>query len=302
MLILNEEKYAESVFNGSNTQVKSIVAQIGYVTRYQLYVLGYDDATNYMNAVKWANRYCKNFDESCYSNLVADAVKKAHKTPFYYIDSLKITKSELEAISSLNDLRAEKVLFVLLCMAKQQSVAYGFTNGLVRYSITDLCKTARISVPADDREYILYRIIQHGALGYPKKNNTKCLIVNFIDNADEVVLDLNDLDCEELAYIYLNWKNNGKGYTRCEWCGKIMKQSKKQHNRFCHECIDIVGDVSDNMKAIQCVDCGKIVHVSVMNTETNRCEECYKEYRKQCVRDNVKRFREKQNVISALKS
>jgi hypothetical protein len=290
MLILNEEKYAQDVFSGNNTKVKSVVAQIGYVTRYQLHVLGYDDDSNYKNTVKWANKYCKNFDESSYSNLVSDAVKKAHKHPFYYIDSLKITKSELDVIASLNDLRAEKVLFVLLCMAKQQSVSYGFTNGLVKYSITELCKTARISVPAEDREYILYRIVQSGALGYPKKNDTKCLIVNCINNDDEVVLDLNDVDCEELAYIYLNWKNGGKGYVRCELCGKIMKQSKKQHNRFCHECLEIVGDVPDDMKVIQCIDCGKMVHVSVLNTKTCRCEECQQETQRKLNKERQKRW------------
>ena len=83
--------------------------------------------------------------------MISDAIKRAHKKPFYYIENIKITQSELDIISSLGNLRAEKILFVLLCMAKQQAISNGFTNGLVKYSITDLCKTARISVPADDR-------------------------------------------------------------------------------------------------------------------------------------------------------
>jgi hypothetical protein len=124
-------------------------------------------------------------------------------------------------------------------MAKQQSAAYGFTNGLVRYSITDVCKMARISVPSEEREYILYNIIQHGLLDYPKKNDTKCLIVKFANKDDEAVLNLDEIDCEELAYIYLNWKNGGKGYTRCQRCSRLCKQSKTKPRKYCEECANL---------------------------------------------------------------
>ena len=236
MLILNEEKYAKTVYDGRNTEIKSVMSKIRYITRYLLYVENKSDEENYATTVEWMKKYQDNFDESCYSNLISDAIKKAYKYPFYDIENIKITKSELDIISSLDNLRAEKILFVLLCMAKQQKISNGFIDGLVRYSITELCKTARISVPADDREYILYDIIQRGFLGYPKKNDTQCLIVNFINDDDEAVLTLDDIDCCELAYVYLNWKNNGSGYTRCQKCNRLIKQSKTKPRKYCEEC------------------------------------------------------------------
>ena len=236
MLILNEKKYAQDLYDGINKDIKSVVSKIGYITRHLLYSLNQSDEDNYKNTVDWLKKNHNNFDEVYYSNLISDAIKKAHKKPFYCIESIKITKSELDKISSLDNLRAEKILFVLLCMAKQQEMSNGFTNGLVKYSITDLCKTARISVPADEREYILYDIVQKGLLGYPKKNNTQCLIVNFIDNDDEVILNLDEADCCELAYIYLSWKNDGKGYTKCQRCKRMIKQSKTKPKKYCEEC------------------------------------------------------------------
>lgn len=236
MLILNEEKYAKAVYDGINTKIKSVMPKIRYITRYLLYTEQKSDEEIYKATVAWMKKYHDNFDESCYSNLISDAIKGAHKYPFYNIESIKITQSELEIISSLDNLRAEKVLFVLLCMAKQQSVSNGFTNGLVKYSVTELCKTARISVPAEDREYILYDIVQRGFLGYPKKNNTQCLIVNCINDEDEAVLTLDEIDCQELAYIYLDWKNDGKGYTRCQKCNRLIKQSKTKPRKYCEEC------------------------------------------------------------------
>ena len=236
MLILNEKKYAENLYYGNNDEVKTIVAKIGYITRYHLYELTYNDEDNYKFTVEWMLQHHNHFDESYYSNLISDAIKRAHKMPFYNIENIKITQSELDIIASLNNLRAEKVLFVLLCMAKQQSIANGFTNGLVKYSLPDLCKTSRISVPAEDREYILHNIIQNGFLGYPKKNNTQCLIVNFIDESGDAVLTLDETDCKELAYLYLSWKNNGKGYTRCKECNILIKQSKTKPRKYCEEC------------------------------------------------------------------
>lgn len=236
MLILNEEKYAKTIYDGINNEVKSVLAKIRYITRYCLYGKNMTDEENYRETVTWMTKHHNNFDESCYSNVISDAIKQAHKYPFYNIDNIKVTQSELKIISSLDNLRAEKVLFVLLCMAKQQSISNGFTNGLVKYSVTELCKMARISVPAEDREYILYDIVQKGFLGYPKKNNTQCLIVNFINDEDETVLTLDEVDCQELAYIYLNWKNNSKGYTRCQRCNKLIKQSKTKPRKYCEEC------------------------------------------------------------------
>lgn len=239
MLILNEEKYAKDLYDGKNQDVKSIMAKIRYVTRYLVHSKLKSDDDVYKETVKWLRQHHNNFDESSYSNVISDAIKAAEKYPFYIIDNIKITQSELEAISSLDNLRAEKILFVLLCMAKQQSMANGFTNGLVKYSITDLCKAARVSVPADDREYILYEIVQKGLLGYPKKNNTQCLIVNFI-NTDEIALELNEDDCRELAYVYLNWKNDGNGYTKCQRCNRWMKQSKTKPKKYCEDCAKVV--------------------------------------------------------------
>ena len=235
MLILNEEKYAKALYDGVNTEVKSVMAKIRYVARYLIHSEHQSDEEAYQHTVEWMKEHHDNFDESCYSNLISDTVKKARQYPFYIIDNLKITQSELNIISSLDNLRAEKVLFVLLCMAKQQKLSNGFTNGLVKYSITELCKLARVSVPAEDREYILYEIVQRGLLGYPKKNNTQCLIVNFMD-INDVVLELDEIDCQELAYVYLSWKNKGKGYTKCQQCHRLIKQSKTKPRKYCESC------------------------------------------------------------------
>jgi hypothetical protein len=295
MLILNEAEYARDIYIGKDVGVKSIMEQIRYITRYLIFSEQQDDECVYVNTIKWLKSHRNNFDESYYCNIISDAIQKAHKYPFYVIDNIQVTKSELDTISSLGDLRAEKVCFVLLCMAKQQRMSNGFTNGLVKYSITEVCKLARVSVPSDDREYIFHKILKNGLISTPKKNDTKCLIVNFIDFND-VVLELNELDCQELAYAYLNWKNKGEGYGRCEFCGRLMKQSKNKPKRFCEECSSKIGDIADDEKVISCVDCGKLVYIPVLNTKTCRCKECQGVVNEQlnriASRERMKKYRE----------
>lgn len=297
MLILNEEKYAKRLYLGNNDDIKSISEKIRYITRYHLYALKYDDNRNYHDTVTWMNENHSNFDENCYSKLIADAIKGAHKFPFYNIDNIPITKSELENIVSLNNLRAEKVLFVLLCMAKQQAISKCFSNGLVKYSITTLCKMARISVPASDREYILHSIVRTGLLSYPKKNNTQCLFVNFIDDG-EIVMNLNEADCKELAYTYLNWKNNYSGYTRCECCGRLIKVFKNKIKKFCESCSTLIGDVPDGKNVILCDDCGRPVYISMFDNETCRCESCNYVYQKERNAIKNKAYRHRKKLMS----
>ena len=59
--------------------------------------------------------------------------------------------------------------------------------------------------------------------------------MNFI-NTDEIELELDEADCQELAYVYLNWKNGGKGYAKCKKCSRWMKQSKTKPKKYCEDC------------------------------------------------------------------
>lgn len=271
MMILNEEKYARDLLLGKNKEVKSAIKKIGYITRYNAQILGKDEDENYKSTVQWMLKHQDNFDEFSYSNAISRAIKGSKKMRLYKIDNIIITKNELEIIKSLQNIREEKVLFALLCMAKQQALSIGFTDGLVKYSITDLCKMARISVPADDREYILHDILTKGLISCPKKNDTKCLKVNFIDVDGDAQLILDEVDCQELAYVYLREKD-GKGFRHCKSCGRLMRSNGRKD--VCTYCEHSTKDTTH----IWCIDCGDEVQISERDGKTCRCEECKRYY------------------------
>lgn len=286
-MILNEEKYAKDVLTGQRDDVKSIRQKIDLIARYNHHVLHKNSDDSYSSIIKWLEKHHDIFSEQSYSNIISDCIKKAAKRPFYDIDSVKITKKEMDIITAQNNLRYEKILFVLLCMAKVQKASYGFDNGLVSYNITDLFKTARVSVPVDERENILHQFLKLDLIGLPMKNDTKCLFVKFVDEyEDDIVLELNEQDCGELAYAYLKYTGKSKVF-RCAKCGKLIKQSKK-FGDLCKGC----QESTTNMRTKWCIDCGKEFQIDSRNMTKCRCEQCQHVVDKEKTRQRVQKYRE----------
>lgn len=286
-MILNEERFARDVLTGQRDDVKSIKQKIDLIARYNHYVLHKSSGDSYSSIVKWLEKHHDIFSEQGYSNIISDCINKASKRPFYHVDSVKITKKEMDVIASQNNLRYEKILFVLLCMAKIQKISYGFDNGLISYNITELFKTSRVSVPVDEREKILHEFLKLELIGLPFKNDTKCLFVKFIDESeDDIVLELNEQDCSELAYAYLKYTGKSKVF-RCFKCGKLIKQSKK-FGDMCKGCKDSPTDT----KTKWCVDCGKEFSVDIRNMTKCRCNECQYEHRKEWDRERKRKLKD----------
>lgn len=276
MIVLNEERYARDVLTGRRTDVTNIIEKIDLISRYNYHVLNKSEDESYKSIVKWLEKHHDIFCEQNYSNIISKYINKAKKSPFYHIDSIKITRSEMNIIQSQKNLRYEKLLFVLLCLAKVQKVSYKFENNLINYDIRQLFKMARVSVPADMREDILHDFLVAGLIELPKKNDTKCLFVKFVDNNEnDIAFEVDEKDCSDLAYCYLYFvkKNN---VFRCAKCKKLTKQSKK-FGDICQECRESDG----SQRILWCVDCGEEFAVNVKDTMSYRCEECYSIYRKQ---------------------
>lgn len=287
MMILNEEKYAKDVLTGQRDDVKTIRQKIDLIARYNHHVLHKNSDDNYSSIVKWLEKHHDIFSEQGYSKIISDCIKKVAKRPFYKINSIKVTKKEMDVIVAQDNLRHEKILFVLLCMAKMQKLAYCFDNGLISYNITEVFKAARVSVPVDEREDILHKLLKLELIGLPVKNDTKCMFVKFMDESDEdVVLELNEQDCRELAYAYLRYTGKSK-ISRCSKCGKLIKQSKK-FGDMCNDCQESDTDV----KTRWCIDCGDVVYLeNNKDSRTCRCKECQRNKQLEYQRISMSKYR-----------
>jgi hypothetical protein len=255
---------------------------------------------NYDAILSYMRKNCTDFYEEKYFKIIYRNIASAKKYKFRDVEPVKITRSEIDKVAELNDIRKEKIAFTLLAVAKYYNNVSDDNNNRMYISISDLFKMARVSIPCKERATYLHFAYENGMLIEHTLVGTNLKIVSFVDDDSEVVMKLGEGDYKELAYTYLNYKTGG--YKACKGCGRLFKMHKSEPGRlYCKECGK--KEEKSEFKVIQCVDCGIEFAVSSSNAETNRCEECYKEYRRKykAEKERERRVRLKDIVDSDLK-
>lgn len=241
------------------------------LARYNYHILGMNKENNYDSILAYMIKNCNDFYEEKYFKIIYRNIASAKKYKFRSVAPVIITKSEIDKISSLNDIRKEKIAFVLLAIAKYYNNVSPDNNNRMYISISDLFKLARVSIPSKERAGYLHFAYQEGILAEHLFVGTNLKIVDFVDNNSEMVMELCEDDYKELAYTYLNYKSGG--YKRCKNCGRLFKMHKSAPGRlYCKECGE--KETTGEFKIIKCVDCGNDIILSKYDTETCRCEEC----------------------------
>lgn len=257
------------------------------LARYNHHILEMKKEDNYDAILAYMTKNCSDFYEEKYFKIIYRNIASAKKYKFRSVDPVVITKSEIDKIASLNDIRKEKIAFVLLAVAKYYNNVSEDNNNRMYISISDLFKLARVSIPCKDRAGYLHFAYQDGILIEHTFVGTNLKIVAFVDNDSEPVIELGEDDYKELAYAYLNYKNGG--YKHCKGCGKLFKMHKNSPGRlYCKECGQ-KEEVSE-FKAVKCVDCGEDIMINKYDTETCRCEECKEIHIKKLRSEQNKRY------------
>lgn len=266
------------------------------LARYNYHVLGMKKEDNYDAILSYMRKNCADFYEEKYFKVIYRNIASAKKYKFRDVDSVKITKNEIDKIAELNDIRKEKIAFVLLAVAKYYNNVSDDNNNRMYISISDLFKMARVSIPCKERATYLHFAYENGMLIEHTLVGTNLKVVSFVDDESEVVMELGEGDYKELAYTYLNYKNGG--YKACKNCGKLFKMHKNAPGRlYCKECGH--KEETSEFKVIKCVDCGADVVVSTSNSETTRCESCYEVYRRNYFKEKKREYRLKNKMSTA---
>lgn len=271
------------------------------------YNISHDEQVILQYIETWMNDKTTIYHLSSYAKTIKKYIKKMKKMPWRDIkDTIKIKKSELDYISSFDDIRKEKVLFSYLAVAKFKDACRKSPTHWEDENDTVIFKMAKVPIPAKDRDYFINDLI-HGdnpaAIRESYKNDDTSKRIDYIsdDENDPVVLELDETNYYELAFTYLNWKNGG-GYKKCKNCGKLFKvrgnvigkniNMNEQNNNslYCRTCAPKYEPkykdkdeytLDYEPKKIICVDCGEVVYINnYKNNTTYRCEYCQHEANK----------------------
>lgn len=207
--------------------------------RYNYFIKNLTDKKNYNDIIDFitSNSTVGLTDFDIYE-FVNKAINSAKRVGLKRVDHIYITKSELSFIASLNDIKLEKIAFVLLALAKYHNEVSGEDNNMVYIKLSEVKNMARINMSRVDFEYFYANLYDKNVLQRNMSPTSTIQIVDFVshNSDDEIAFELKEVDYLELAYVYLSWKNNGKGYTRCQKCDRLMRQSKTKPRKYCEEC------------------------------------------------------------------
>lgn len=257
------------------------------LARYNHHMLQMKKEDNYDAILAYMVKNCRDFYEEQYFKIIYRNISSAKKYKFRNVDKVQITRAEMDKITALNDIRKEKIAFVLLSVAKYYNNVSSDNNNRMYMSISDLFKLARVSIPCKDRASYLHFAYQNGMLVEHTFVGTNLKVVGFIDDDSDVIMELTEDDYKELAYTYLNYKNGG--YKHCKCCGRLFKMKKGSPGRlYCKECGQ--KEEINEFKIIQCIDCGVDIVINKFDTETCRCEECKELHIKNLRKEQNKRY------------
>lgn len=277
MNFLFDEQFAiENMIKMRVVDNDNVFSTIKDIARYNYWVKNMDDDSNYIDILRYLQQNGKNINEESVYMIIDDCVKKSRKYQFKHVDEVCITKSELQFIGSLENIKQEKVAFVLLAVAKYYDVIRGTQFHTAYMRNADICKLARVTIPVKDRDvfmqfaYDCNILSRHNRAGSIEK---KVLIVSS-DDDDDVVLRLKENDFKDLAYTYLAYKTP-HNFRRCIVCKRWMKKDSKDR-QVCDVCSKKNDMYMSMYKMIECKDCGKSVYISIHNKRTIRCDDCQK--------------------------
>ena len=285
----NEKSKIYSIVEDGDVNGLTINKAIWNAAIYYTQLNPVDKKDVFWKIVEFMNKNYSDFMYQGYVSVINRDINKAYKYKIKDVSSINITKKEMDKIMSLNDIRKEKIAFVVLALAKYQNAESQRDNDTFYAKTSEIFKFARVVIPTKERNLYFGFAYKEGILKQNFSIGYNALTAAFVDHdEDEVVLTLDECDYLELAYAYLNYKNGG--YKRCETCGRWFK-TKSNSAKYCSIHRPNY-ETSENVE-IECVECGKRFLVSPLATETCRCEQCRKDHLRELKRLEIQRYRER---------
>lgn len=195
---------------------------------------------------------------------------KPENCEFRELNTVNITRKELQFINRLQDEEKENLLFVMLVIAKSKHCKvkknkkgevigenhdyYINCDRVQLFKLADFkyksgkgCKTRM-----EQRGYTIYDLAQlDGIIQLSKQcDNTSIKLLYVDEEFDEegITFDINEYNMNDVLNYYLQWKDPNE-YTKCEECGVWTKiNSKKSIPKYCKKCAKKIDNEGRNRR------------------------------------------------------
>lgn len=236
-IVLNEHYYAEQAIQTRSLGKKPSET----LSRVARYYIDSCDSANKKTIRSKLDLFLLQCDSTAsipkWSKMLDFATDWAFKHEAIQIDSIIITKPEMDKIVSLDGKQIRRLAFVLLCLSKYWNIVNSQNDNWVNSKDNEIMAFANINTSIR-RQCAMYATLRDtGLIQFSKKVDNTNVRVCFAEDG-EVAMTITDL--RNLGYQYL--KYHGEPYFECSNCGittKITNPENKNSSwkqKYCRDC------------------------------------------------------------------
>lgn len=228
MIIFNELEYAEKLI--ANSSIGNNVRQkdLNIVARYWKYK-GLDEKSIREKLIEFYEDNDAHFNEVLYDQYLEYAVRASRTSPLRVGESVKISRQEMAKIREIESIEMQRVLFVMLAIAKV------FCKGKEFYyngKITDVFRLAKLtSVRVAQRNSILHWLNSNGFIEANLYGGYKIPFgeADILWNQTFVTIENLDKIMDYFAYKCASCKKDVfKGFNKYMLCGECRSTLRKE--------------------------------------------------------------------------
>ena len=236
-IVLNEHYYAEQAIQTRSLGKKPSET----LSRVARYYIDSCDSANKKTIRSKLDLFLLQCDSTAsipkWSKMLDFATDWAFKHEAIQIDSIIITKPEMDKIDSLDGKQIRRLAFVLLCLSKYWNIVNSQNDNWVNSKDNEIMAFANINTSIR-RQCAMYATLRDtGLIQFSKKVDNTNVRVCFAEDG-YVAMTITDL--RNLGYQYL--KYHGEPYFECSNCGittKITNPENKNSSwkqKYCRDC------------------------------------------------------------------
>ena len=228
-IIISESKEVERLLNCESSSDWGIgMGKVVMLIGKYYYSLGLERQEVYKSINSYLKERMDKYTPKKWSEMINNILDTIEKNEWYNlidIDNISVTKAEWNTIAGIGNVKLEKIAFVLLCYIKVYR-ARGSKNDKMN-NISDILKESGLR--AVDENKILFADLRD--LGLIQIGTLKHMFITplYINEESEEYIKVEDFD--KVVGYYDEYKNGVK-YGRCKVCGKRIKISKNNKNKY----------------------------------------------------------------------
>ena len=227
--IFYEEEYAKNLLKNGFAYFMSF-DDLSALARYFKY-MGKNKLQIRKSLIEFCKKWNPDFNEILARNKIENAIKVTDKYGIRFPMDVNITTSELEKIKSAGNYKKQKILFVILVIAKyfkyndtsleKKKIDKCSDRFFANENITNILRMARVNASKKERINIQYELQRDGFITSIGEKSFEVHIVDDNPNISIVVSNMNNI--VDFYPFY------------CEKCGRIVQKTGNRQ-KYCLEC------------------------------------------------------------------